>query len=84
MQPVVHRVREAAPSGLGLSIASVAELYEGVYYSTDPAGNERALRVFLSGVSALGTDEETCRIFATERGRLSQLLASAKRAKATD
>lgn len=40
---VVGRLREPRPHGLALSIVSLAELYEGVYFSTDPQGNERHL-----------------------------------------
>ena len=48
----------------------MAELYQGVFYSSDPSGNERALQDFLSGVDTVQIDDEICRIFATERGRL--------------
>jgi hypothetical protein len=34
---------------LGLSIVSLAELYEGVYYSRDPEGDEQDLNDFLRG-----------------------------------
>ncbi len=67
---VVRRLEELQPEGLGLSIASLAELYEGVYYSTDPVGNERVLNDFLLGVVLLGIDEEVCKAFGRERGRL--------------
>jgi tRNA(fMet)-specific endonuclease VapC len=55
---------------LAISIVSLAELYEGIYYSTDPLDNENALGEFLTGVSILGIDDEICRIFGRERGRL--------------
>lgn len=51
VQSVVQRVDEVAPSGLMVSILSVAELYEGVYYSNDRVGNEIALRTFLTNDS---------------------------------
>jgi len=57
---------------LAISIISLAELYEGIHYSSDPLGNENALQGFLSGVSILGIDDEICRIFGRERGRLRQ------------
>ena len=60
-----------APVGLALSIISLAELYEGVYYSRDPVESEAALQRFLNPeLSILGLDEETCKIFGKERGRL--------------
>jgi tRNA(fMet)-specific endonuclease VapC len=67
---VVRRLEELATDGLGLSIITLAELYEGIFNSTDPQGNERGLRNFLQGVPLVDLDEETCRIFGRERGRL--------------
>lgn len=67
---VVKRLEELAPGGIGLSILSLAELYEGVYSSTAPQDNERALQDFLGGVDVLTLDDGICRIFAQERGRL--------------
>ena len=37
---VVRRLEELAPAGLGLSIISLAELYEGVFGSYDPEASE--------------------------------------------
>ena len=41
-----------------------------MYFSTDPPKNERHLASFLSGLTVLGLDEEICRIFGRERGKL--------------
>ena len=68
--PITARVEQLAPHGLGLSIVSMAELYQGVFYSTNPSGNERSLQDFLSGVDVVSLDDEICRLFAMERGRL--------------
>jgi tRNA(fMet)-specific endonuclease VapC len=66
-----RRLEELAPEGLALSIISLAELYEGVYYSRDPVESEAALQRFLNPeLTILGLDEETCKIFGKERGRL--------------
>lgn len=67
---IVRRLDELKEQGLGLSIVSLAELYEGIYYSTDPEGNERDLADFLQGVVVVGIDEGTCKTFGRERGRL--------------
>ncbi len=67
---IVRRLGEFREQGLALSVASLAELYEGIYYSTDPEGNERDLNDFLTGVVLVGMDEEICKIFGRERGRL--------------
>ena len=67
---IVRRLDEIKEEGLGLSIVSLAELYEGIYYSTDPEGNEQDLAGFLQGVTVVGVDEGTCKVFGRERGRL--------------
>lgn len=69
-QAIGRRLNEAKDHGLALSVASLAELYEGVYYSTVPEENERQLLNFLRDVTVLGIDLETCQIFGKERGRL--------------
>ena len=47
---VIRSLEELTPEGVGISIVSVAELYQGVFYSTDPAGNETILQEFIQGV----------------------------------
>jgi tRNA(fMet)-specific endonuclease VapC len=42
----------------------------GAFYARDPAVSERKLRDFLAGMSKFPIDEDTCRIFGRERGRL--------------
>jgi predicted nucleic acid-binding protein len=63
-------LEKLAPQGLTLSVVSLAEVYEGVFYSHDPSKSEGALNEFLSGVSILGINEEICKIFGRERGGL--------------
>ena len=67
---VVSRLNELAGDGLGLSVISLAELYQGVFYSRNPQSDERALQNFLKAVPVVYVDDEICRIFARERGRL--------------
>jgi tRNA(fMet)-specific endonuclease VapC len=67
---VVNRLKELRPQGLALSIISLAELSEGVYYSRTPEQSQQALDAFLEEVSVLGIDEEICKSFGRERGRL--------------
>jgi tRNA(fMet)-specific endonuclease VapC len=69
---VSERLRELQPAGLAVSIISLAELYEGVHYSRDPARSETSLQQFLAGLSILPIDDDVCRIFGRERGRLRQ------------
>ena len=42
---IVKKLDDLKEQGLALSVISLAELYEGVYYSTDPEGNERDLNL---------------------------------------
>jgi len=67
---IVRELDRLQEQGLGLSVISLAELFEGVLYSTNPEGNERQLRDFLRGVTVIVIDEETCKLFGKERGRL--------------
>ena len=60
------------PDGLGLSVISLAELYEGAYYSRDSETSHQQLVTFLSSVAVLGVNEEICRIFGQQRGYLRQ------------
>jgi len=67
---IVRRLTELQPEGVGLSMVSLAELFEGAQYSRDPDGSERDLRDFLRAVRPVLVDEEVCRVFGRERGRL--------------
>jgi len=69
-EPVASRLEELRGEGVGISIISLAELYEGVYNSRDPEDSENKLLGFLSGVTILGIDEGICRTFGKERGKL--------------
>ncbi len=71
-EEIVEKLKSLRREGLCISVISLAELYEGIYYSTSPAGNEEALNDFLNGVSIFGVEEEICKVFARERGKLRQ------------
>ena len=70
VERAVRRLNELSPEGVGLSVIALAELYEGVFYSSIPEGNEQAMRDFLEDVDVVGVDDSVCRTFARERGRL--------------
>lgn len=73
VEEITKRLEELSPEGLALSVVSLAELYEGIYYSRDPAQSDRILREFLmSDVAVLGINEDICKIFGRERGKLRQ------------
>ncbi|MBI5373877.1 MAG: type II toxin-antitoxin system VapC family toxin [Candidatus Schekmanbacteria bacterium] len=67
---IVGNLKELKIEGLSISVVSLAEVYEGIYYSTNPIDNEKGLNDFLTRVSILGIDNEICKVFGKERGRL--------------
>ena len=67
---VARRFDELQPYGVGISIVSTAELFDGVYGSMDPEREELVLSEFLSHLEVVRLDEDVCRIFAMERRRL--------------
>ena len=69
---VVQRLRELFDEGIGISIISMAELYQGVFYADDPQASEARLLEFLSGYSVVQLDDDIVRTFARERGRLKE------------
>ena len=71
VERVKTRVDQLKPEGIGISIISIAELYDGVVGATDPERSERALLDFLDqGIVLVELDTATCRLFAQERSRL--------------
>ena len=66
----VERLNALLFEGVGLSLLSLAELYEGLLDSSTLESDERILQDFLASVEQLGLDNETTRIFARERRRL--------------
>jgi tRNA(fMet)-specific endonuclease VapC len=73
IEKVTHKLEELRPFGIALSVISIAELYEGVYYSRDALQSEKALKTFLRNLHVLGIDENICQVFGQERGRLRRL-----------
>ena len=67
---ITKRLDELKTQELAISLITLAELYDGIYVSRDPAGGELTLLEFLNDVRLIGIDEETARLFARERGRL--------------
>ena len=65
-----EKLKELQPEGIALSIIPLAELYEGIYYSKDPAKNQNILKRFLRRFPVLGINQEISQVFGRERGRL--------------
>jgi tRNA(fMet)-specific endonuclease VapC len=72
-RPFVERLQALRGQGLAMSVITLGELYEGVYGAAEPDKREQGLKDFLQGVTVLGLDEETCRIFGKERRRLRRV-----------
>lgn len=58
---VVKQLEELASEGIGISVISLAEIYEGVYYSRNPAKSQQLLEEFLApDLEVLNVDKEIC------------------------
>jgi predicted nucleic acid-binding protein len=63
------RFEELGASNLAVSVITMAELYEGVVHSRDPARAQAALELALGeGVSILGINDEIAQRFGRLRG----------------
>jgi len=72
VEEIRSKLKEMQPYGLGMSVVSLAELYEGVYYSRDPQRSQQQLEAFLTSITVLELDEEICKVFGKQRGSLRQ------------
>jgi len=71
MPEVTERLEEFSLEGLAISVVSLAELYEGVYYSKNPEKAQMNLDEFLSAdLTVIEVNQEIGQIFGKERGRL--------------
>ena len=71
-EKITRKLNDLIPEGIALSIISLAELYEGVIYSKDPAKSQKVLSTFIKEFPALELNESICKIFGLERGKLRQ------------
>ena len=63
---VVKQLEELASEGVAISVISLAEIYEGVYHSRDPAKSQRLLDEFLApDLDVIIVDQEICRARVT-------------------
>jgi tRNA(fMet)-specific endonuclease VapC len=69
-EPTSSKIEELRDKGIGISIITLAELYEGVLNSRDPKQSEDLLLGFMSEICVIGIEEEVCRIFGDLRGKL--------------
>ena len=70
---VIRKLEQLASEGMAMSVISLAEIYEGVYYSKDPVKSQQLLEEFLApDLKVLNVGQEICKIFGKGRGRLRQ------------
>ena len=67
---IVKALNGFLPDGVGISIISIAEIFDGIPGDISSEDAEQALSDFLDCVEVLPLDDATCRIFAGERRRL--------------
>lgn len=65
-----EKLEELKSEGLGISIISLAEIYEGVYYSKNPVAAQEGVEYFLKDIAVIEVNQNTCKTFGKERGRL--------------
>lgn len=70
---VVTSLQHLLQEGLALSVISLAKLYEGVYSSSKPEDNEKGLIDFIENLHIMGIDEDICKTFGAERGKLRKM-----------
>ena len=67
-----RRLEELLQDGVGLSVISLAEVYDGLARSRNPDADTEALRLFLEAVEVVPLDDVACRIFGEQRARLRE------------
>jgi len=66
----VETLRTLSPEGLGISLITYGEVYEGVYFGRNPDQAERGFLRFLRIADVVALDEGVMRVFARLRGEL--------------
>src|SRR5437867_2463305 len=69
-EPARQLFEALLPVGIAISIITYTEIYEGIYYGTDPSRHEAVFRQFLRGVRVLGISRAVGRRAALLRGAL--------------
>jgi len=60
------------PDGIAISLITLGEIYEGIYYGRDPQRSEAVFRQFLRSVDVLPLNRSIMQRFARLRGDLRQ------------
>ncbi len=65
-------LRQLSAQGMAISVITLGEVYEGIYYGRDPAQNEAVFRRFLKGLAVRPITSRIARRFARISGQLRQ------------
>lgn len=69
-EPYVTRLKIYREEGLGVSVVSLAELYDGVFRAPDRRNKEKTLNDFLAGLVVLDLTRDVARTFGRLRAEL--------------
>jgi predicted nucleic acid-binding protein len=69
-EPAVQLLNRLAEDGLGISLITFGEIYEGIYFGRDPKRAEAVFRKFLRGVDVVPLNRRIVQRFARIRGTL--------------
>ncbi len=66
----VNLLRTLEPQGLAISLITYGEIYDGIFYGSNPQRQERIFRQFLQGTDVLPLNKPIMKRFARIRGHL--------------
>lgn len=69
-ESAVELLTRLAGDGLGISLVTFGEIYEGIYYGKDPEQAEQGFREFLDWVDTVPLNRTVMKRFARIRGHL--------------
>lgn len=69
-QAAITLLTSLAREGLAVSLITLGEIYEGIYYGRDPQKSEAGFRSFLRGVAVLSLNRSIMQRFGYIRGDL--------------
>lgn len=69
-EPFVKTIDSYRQEGIAISVVSVAELYEGVFWSSKPYEKEIVLLDFLEGFTTINLSRPISRLFGKKRAEL--------------
>jgi tRNA(fMet)-specific endonuclease VapC len=72
LPPAVTTLERLVPAGIGISIISIGEIYEGAFRGSEPATALARYRTFLAPLPALSLSDAIMEHFARIRARLRQ------------